>query len=240
MGVVQVFAGLEGAGLYLEAHLAVGIAEGHALGSQPVHLFHTEDGVVARVVEQVLVYLHAVYDVGRHLQAFGQFVEGGQEHFLDDLQVAEIARGQVVHDERHLLGQRLQLVRLGPDELEDVGILLVGHDAAARGALLGQPHETEVLRVEEAGVVGQFGQGARHGGHGEGYVALGLAASHLRIHHIVVHRVEAQQACGHLPVEGEGAAVAGGRAQRVAVGHPVGGLHEEQVVGERLGIGAEP
>ena len=100
--------------------------------------------------------------------------------------------------------------------------------------------EAEVLTVEETRIESQLSQCPRYRSQGEGHVALSLAPTHLCVHHIVVHRVEAQEVGGQLTVEREAAAIAGGRAQGVAVGHPVGGLHEEHVVGQTLGISSEP
>ena len=188
----------------------------------------------------MLVHRHLVYDVGSHLQAVFQLVERREEHLLDDLQVAEIAHGQVVHDEHDLLRQALKLVALGPDELKHVGVLLVGHYRRAGGTLLGQLHEGEVLTVEQACVKRHLCQRSGHGGEGKRHVALHLATSHLGIDHVIVHRVEAQQLGGHRAVQGERRAIAGGRAEGVAVGHAPGGEEVEHVVGKRFGIGAKP
>ena len=76
------------------------------------------------------------------------------------MQVAEISRRQVVHYQRDLLWQRLQLVALGAYQLEHVRILLVRHDAAARRAFFRQTDEAEVLAVEQAGIEGHLGQRA--------------------------------------------------------------------------------
>ena len=61
----------------------------------------------------MLVHLHLVDDVGSHLQTVLQLVEGREEHFLDNLEIAEIAYWQVVHDEHYLLWKALELVALG-------------------------------------------------------------------------------------------------------------------------------
>ena len=50
----------------------------------------------------MLVHLHLVDDVGSHLQTVLQLVEGREEYFLDNLEIAEIAYWQVVHDEHNL------------------------------------------------------------------------------------------------------------------------------------------
>ena len=240
VGVVDVVRGLERTSLDVESHLLIGIAEGHPVGSQAIHLFDREHRVVHRIVENVLIDLYLINNVGRHLQTVLQFAKGWQEDLLDDLQVAEVAHGEVVHDERYLLRQRLEFVALGADKFKHIGILLVGHDAGARRTLLGEFHEREVLRVEQAGVEGHLGDGASDGGDGEAHVALHLATTHLGIDHVVVHRVEAQQFGGHRAIEWERRAVASRRAERITVGHLIGGLQEKHVIRQTLGIGPKP
>ena len=240
MGMVDFLAGLEPTGLDVHAHLLVSIAEGHALGCQAVHLFDAEHQVVAGVREDVLVHLHAADDVGGHRQAVAQLLEGGQEDLLQNLQVAEIAAGQVVHYQGYLLGQGLQFVALGTCQFEDVGVLLMGHDAGARGALLRQADKAEVLAIEEAGIEGQLRQCAGNTGQCKTDVPLRLSASHLGIHHVVVHRVKAQQVGGHLAIQRKTAAVAGCRTQGVAVGDAVGGLQHDEVVDQTFGVRPEP
>jgi hypothetical protein len=56
----------------------------------------------------MLVHLHLVDDVGSHLQTVLQLVEGREEYFLDNLEIAEIAYWQVVHDEHYLLWKALE------------------------------------------------------------------------------------------------------------------------------------
>ena len=136
-----------------------------------------------------------------------------------------------------MLRQRLQLVAFGAYQLEHVGILLVGHDAAACGTLLRELDEREVLAVKHAGIECHLGHRAGYRRHGKCHVALCLAAPHLSVHHVIVHRVEAQQLGCHGAVERERRAVAGSAAQRIAVGHAPCSLKEEHVVGKALGIG---
>ena len=51
---------------------------------------------------------------------------------------------------------------------------------------------------------------------------------------------KAEQLGSHLAVQREGASGTCGRAQRVLVGYLIGGEDKLHVVGQRLGIGAEP
>ena len=109
MGVVNVFVGCELACLNVESHLFVCVAEWHSGCCKTVYFLYRAHRVVHRVVEYMLVHLYLV-DVGSHLKTVLEFVKRRQEHFLDDLKVAEIAHREVVHYERYLLGQTLELV----------------------------------------------------------------------------------------------------------------------------------
>ena len=203
MGVVYFFLGREFSCLYVEANLLVSIAERHTFASQTVDLFDGEHEVVAGIIENVLVDFEPGDDVGRHLEALAQFLESRQEDFLDDLQVTEVTAGQVVHDECYLLWQSLQLVTLGASQLEDIGVLLVGHDAGACGTLLWQLNEPEVLTVVETGIEGKLTDGSSDTSQSESNVPFRLATSHLCIDDVVVERVEAKQLCSHRAVQGE-------------------------------------
>ena len=97
-----------------------------------------------------------------------------------------------------------------------------------------------MLRVEQAGVEGQFGQCSGDGSEREGHVALHFASSHLCVDHVVVHGVEAQQVGCQLSVERKAGAIASCRSERVAVGHTPCGLEEEHVVAQTLGVRTEP
>ena len=154
---MDIFIGTKSASLNVKTNFLVGIAEGHAFRRKAVHLLNAEHRVVHRIVENVLANLYLINYIGCHLQAVLQFVESRQEDLLDDLQVTEIAHGQVVHDERHLLWQCLQLVAFGTNQFKDIRILLVRHDATARGAFLGQLDKREVLRVKQAGIESHLG-----------------------------------------------------------------------------------
>ena len=77
------------------------------------------------------------------------------------------------------------------------------HDARTCGALLRQFHKLEVLRIEQAGIKSHLRHRTSQTCYGECHITLHLASAHLCIHHVVVHRVEAQEICRHLTVERE-------------------------------------
>ena len=114
------------------------------------------------------------------------------------------------------------------------------HDTGACGTIVGQLYECKVLTAEHAGIKGQFADGTCYAGKGKGHVAFCLAASHLCINHIVVHRVEPKQFCRHGAVQGKTATVSCSRTQWVAVGHTEGGLQEHHIIHQTFGICTEP
>ena len=142
----------------VESHFLVCIAERHTISCQTVDLFDREHQVVTRIVEDVLVDRDMFEHESHHAQAVLQLVEGWQEHLLDDLKVAEIARWQIVHYEHDLLWHSLNLVALGTCELKHIRILLVRHDARARGKCVVELDEAEVLARIHASVEGKLCQ----------------------------------------------------------------------------------
>ena len=114
------------------------------------------------------------------------------------------------------------------------------HDARTCGTLLGQLNEREVLRVEQAGIERHLSDSSCNSSDGKTYVTLHLSASHLGIYHIIIHRVEAQQIGGHRTVQGERTAIASSTTQGIAVGHLIGSLQEQHIIGQTLGISTKP
>lgn len=113
VSVVDILVWLEFSSLDFQSHFLVSVAEWHSVGGKLVYFLYREHWVVTRIVEDMLVHFHLIDDVGCHLEAVFQLVESWQEHFLDNLEVAEVAHWQIVHDEHNLLRETLQLVALG-------------------------------------------------------------------------------------------------------------------------------
>ena len=238
--MVQLAVEVELSGLYLHAHLAICVAEGCAGLGAAVDLLHREGVLIFGVFHHVALHLDVLYGVGRDVYAVFYLLKEGDEDLFYYLHVAEVAARQVARDEAYGVWRALNLVAMRADELEDVGVFLVGHDGAAGGHLLGQVDEAEVLAREEAAVKCQAAYGLGYGCQGEGDYALCLAATHLGVDHVICQVAEAEQLGGEGPVEGERAAIAGGCAKGVLVGHvPRGGEHGH-VVGQALGICAKP
>ena len=145
VSVVNVFVGSEVTCFNVESHLLIRIAERHTFSRESVDLFDREHWVVYRIVEDVLLHLHLVDYISSHLQAVFEFIEGRQESFLDDLEVAEVSHREVVHDHGDGHRQSLQFVALSSGQFEDIWVLLVRHDAGAGGAVGWEFDEAEVL-----------------------------------------------------------------------------------------------
>ena len=114
------------------------------------------------------------------------------------------------------------------------------HDARPRSTFVRQLDEPEILGVEQAGVKRHLGHCPSYARQGECHGPFVLSAPHLGIDDVVVHRIEAQESRGHLAVERERRPVARRRAERVAVGGTVGRFKQHEIVGQALGVSAEP
>ena len=68
---------------------------------------------------------------------------------LMSCKIAVIARGQFLRDAEHLVERRLRHRAASAHQLEHIGIALLRHDGGARGELLRQAHEAELLGVEQ-------------------------------------------------------------------------------------------
>ena len=240
MRVMNVLVWRKLASFDVEPHLLVRIAERHSFASQTIHLLHREHRIVDVVVKNMLVHLHLINNVCSHLQAVLQFVERWKEHLLDNLQVAEVTHRQVVHDEHDGLRQRLQFVAFRTCQFKHVRILLVRHDTRTRRTVVGQLHKTKVLTVEHTRIERHLRHRSSYACHRECHIALRLSASHLRIHHVVVHRVEAQQVRSHLAVERKRRTIAGSRTQRIAVGYFPSRQQILHIVNQPFSVSAKP
>ena len=109
-----------------------------------------------------------------------------EQDVLEQLHVAVVADGKVRREQGDLVRYGLQAVTASAHDLEDVGVLLVGHDARPRGEVVGQRYEAEVLAHEQADVHRQAADGRSDGRDGVGGGAFAFAAAHLCRHDVVV------------------------------------------------------
>ena len=240
VSVMHLFLRSEFSSLDVESHLLVGIAERHTGSGKAINLFHREHKVVAAVVENVFVHLDFRHHSVHHVNYVVNLVESRQKLLFCELQIAEVARRQIVGNQRHLHGQRLQFIAFGTSKLKHVGVLFMRHNRRAGGVFVGQLDEPKVLRIKHAGIKSKFSDGCGYVCNSLRHDAFGFATSHLGIHHIIHRRAEAQQAGGHGAVERKRRAVAGSRTQRIAVINVVGSQQQAQVVGKALGVGSKP
>ena len=121
-------------------------------------VFHQGRGVEEPLVEPrgdpVGAERRAVDDDGGQLQAGLDRVEGVEERLLVLLEVAVVGQGQPLDQDQ----QRGQVADHAggpaPDQLQDVGVLLLGHDAAAGADRVGQRQEGELLGAPEDPLLG--------------------------------------------------------------------------------------
>ena len=80
----------------VQTHLFVSVAERNTLQHEAVYFLYAEQQSIFVIFQDMFVHLHFAHHMRYHANAILQFVESRQEHLFDDLQVAEIARWQVV------------------------------------------------------------------------------------------------------------------------------------------------
>ncbi len=176
-----------------------------------------------------------------------QGVHRVEERLLVLLHVGVVGQGQALHDGEHGHQVAVETARLAPDQLGDVGILLLGHDRRAGGERVGELDEAEL----RGGPQGQIGgePGAVHAEHGRGGEELDdiVAIGH-RVHAVRAGRGEAEIAGEGLAVDDEGRPGQRRRSQRHDVDAPAAvrealtvaiehGHVGEEVVGEEHGLG---
>src|SRR5580692_9132088 len=111
-----------------------------------------------------------------------------------------IAGRQVVDEEGQLVWGRLDAVAFRPNQLEDVWVFLVRHDAASRSHLRWEGNEPKILVDVQGTVHGELAEGRGNGGQGGRHDLFCLPPAHLRIDGVVVEGSKMEDSCGHLPV----------------------------------------
>lgn len=223
-----------------EPNLFVGIAEWSSFGSKSINFFDRVHEFVSGVASDVGVYFNVVEHASCHVEDSDYRVEGGEERFFDELEVAEVAGGEIVGNQCDFHGESLQFVAFGSSQFKHVGVFLVRHNRRAGGELVGEFDEAEVLGIEHASVEGEFANRSGDRSDSIGNNTLGFTAAHLSVNDVVVHGFKAEEVGGHGAVERERGAVAGSRAERVSVGDFVGGAKNREVVDEAFGISTKP
>ena len=222
------------------AHLAVGLAERQAAGHQLQRAVGREDPRRERAPQSLRMHPEPRGHQAEHAQRGAGRRHAVHVDLLGLLQVAVVAAGQGLDNGAGggMVPQHAR--RLGADQLEHVGIVLLRHDAAAGAELRRQREVAELGHREEDQILGQ----ARGGQHELEQRAedhrLALAAGVAGVEDVVVRGGEPQQAGGQPAVERQRHPVAGGRTERAAVGIGVGRLDRQQVVEQALGIARGP
>ena len=137
VGVVHLARRMVLTALYGHAHLLVGFAERDACEYEAVDVLDREKVVVFPLVEDVGVDLQVREHEVAHREGAFDFGCRREQDVLEQLHVAVVADGKVRREQGDLVRYGLQAVTASAHDLEDVGVLLVGHDARPRGEVVG-------------------------------------------------------------------------------------------------------
>ena len=240
MGVMELAVILELAPLDSLADLTVGVTERHTALHEVVHLLDRKGQAVARILHKGLLNLHILNGIGRDVQAIVHLIEKRKILLLEQLHIPEIAGRQIGGDQTQRILYAADTVAMGANQLEDVRILLVRHNARTRSHLVRQMYESEILARIEAAVERQAAERLCDGSVGGSNDAFRLSAAHLGIYDIVVEVVEAQQTRSQAAVQRGGRTVAGSRTERVAVHDLPGREKLGHISRQTLRVGPEP
>ena len=195
----------------------MGIPEGNSLKDQIVRrvsrVGETADGALLHdVLMEGQGAQHAVEqgDTGQGI------VDGVKGRFLVFLHVLVVGKGDALHGGQEAHQGPVDPAGLAADQLADVGILLLGHDAGARRIGVIHLHEPVFIGIPQDHLLGEAGQ--VH--HDQGQVRQEF--DHVvpvgdRVHTVEGRSPETQLPGGELPVQGIGGAGQGARAQGAQV-----------------------
>ena len=188
----------------------------------------------------MFVDFNFVHNIGSHLQTFLQLPERRQENFFYNLQITKIPRRQIIHYHHNLLRKSLQLVAFCPCQFKDIRVLFMRHYTGAGSTFIRKFYKAKVLATEHTSVKSHFRNCPGNRSQSKSHITFHLTTPHLRIHHIIIHRIKSQQAGGHLTIERKRRTIPGSRAQRIAVAHFECSLQKHHIVHQTLSIRAKP
>lgn len=105
VGVADVSVGFVFPFLHLHADCLVGIAEGHAFKSKPVHILYREEVVVFRIIENPGVHPDVSEHEFRHFEAGDDFRCCRECHVFQQLEIAVVTQREVRGKKGDLVGQ---------------------------------------------------------------------------------------------------------------------------------------
>ena len=237
------------AGLHQRPDQLIGLPERHAPGHQVVgHIGGI--GVIAahRLLQPSGTELQTLLEQDRHrlqaIQTGGHAVEQG---LLVLLEILVVGQGQALDHREQSDQVAKHPAALTPHQFGHIGVLLLGHQAAAGGAAVGEGNKAEFLAgpedhlLTEAAEVHHHQTGGGHEFHREIPVGHGIEA-------VGVNGVEPEGGGGMAAVDRHRRASQGGRPERrdvhatahigEALAIPLGHLDiGEQVVGQGQGLG---
>ena len=105
------------------------IPERHTRKHQAVNLLNTEQMDIPGIIQDMIINLYLAEGECRYLQDKLYLGERGKKGFFGYLHIAEVARGQVTQDIATFNRQRLQAVTTGTQQLENIRIFFMRHNA---------------------------------------------------------------------------------------------------------------
>src|ERR1700679_1260642 len=92
---------------------------------------------------------HAIECARHYAESLKAGIDAAEQRRFDELQIAVIARCQLLSDPEHFVERRLRDGTAAAHQFEDVGIALLRHDGRARGEGCRKSHEAEFLCIEK-------------------------------------------------------------------------------------------
>ena len=189
--------------LHLSPYLPVGVAERHPSEHKAVYLLYREDMIIFRIFEYAVAHSYMRKHEFGHLQAITQLFRSGEEYILHQLKIPVISQRKIGSEQCKLVGDGLKTVALAAHDLENVGVLLVGHYAGSGGEIVGERHEAEITAHPHAHIHGQMPERRGYRGYCGRHRPLGLSTAHLRSYDIEVRTRETEKTGCHVAVERE-------------------------------------
>ena len=161
-------------------------------GTDEVMGFAESDALLDEVIDHIGGEKHGIRDGGGALS--GDRFDSGEtsgEDLEDEkgliggikdgrfvfLEIAVIGKGESLHEGAEGLKVAVEAGGLAPDELEGIGVFLLGHEAGTGGEGVGELHEAELGAVPKDTVLREAGEVESDGVAGGGEVEVGVAVA---------------------------------------------------------------
>ena len=190
------------AALHQATHQLVGLAERHAFGHQIVgHIGGVGEIAGHRLLQTFRAEAEALLEQDRHgLEAVAGGGHRVEQGLLVLLEVLVVGQGQALDHHQQALQVAEYPATLAPHQLRHIRVLLLGHQAAAGGAAVGEGHEAKLLAGPEDHLLAQPAQVHHHQAGGGAELHGEVPVAH-RIEAVGVHLLKAQGRGGVAPID---------------------------------------